>query len=315
MFARLMALLLVVVAVMGAVVWAPDRPVDELKARWAPAPSQFIEVRGMRMHVRDEGPRGDPHPIVLLHGTSASLHTWEGWVQQLKARHRVISLDLPGFGLTGPMADGDYKLPNYAATVLEVMDQLGVGRAVLAGNSFGGEVAWKVAVDAPQRVYKLVLVDSGGYAFVPKSVPLGFKLASMPALEPVVTHFLPRGAIESSVRSVYVDQKKVKPELIDRYYELTLRQGNRAALMARFAQWPIGAYGDEIKRVKAPTLVLWGQEDQLITPDWADRFVQDIPGSRKVVLGGLGHVPQEEDPVRSLQPVLAFIEEPLSAVQ
>ncbi len=170
----------------------------------------------MAMHVRDVGPRGDPHPIVLLHGTSASLHTWEGWVQQLQSSRRVISLDLPGFGLTGPMADGDYKLPNYARTVLALMDQLGVQKAVLAGNSFGGEVAWKVAVDAPERVHKLVLVDAGGYAFVPKDMPLGFKLASVPALEPLVTHFLPRGAIESSVRSVYVDQAKVTPELVDR---------------------------------------------------------------------------------------------------
>lgn len=106
-------LLLALVALVGvgvALSWAPDRPVETLTGRWAPPPSQFVSIEGMQMHLRDEGPRTDSQPIVLLHGTSASLHTWDGWTEALKSGRRVIRMDLPGFGLTGPMPDGNYQI-------------------------------------------------------------------------------------------------------------------------------------------------------------------------------------------------------------
>ncbi|MFZ4552478.1 MAG: alpha/beta fold hydrolase [Aquabacterium sp.] len=291
--------------------WAPDRSVQALSARWAPAPSRFISVMDMQVHVRDEGPRDDPHPLVLLHGTSASLHTWDGWVSALKAQHRVIRVDMPGFGLTGPNPTNDYRLPTYADFVIAVLNQLGVQQpVVLGGNSFGGEVAWKTAVDHPTRVSRLVLVDSAGYYFEPRSMPIGFKLARMPALKPVMAKLLPRGAIESSVRNVYGDPSKVTTELVDRYYELTLRAGNRAALSERFTQAPTGQYADQVKEVRQPTLILWGAQDQLIPPDNAQRFQRDIPGSRLVMFEGLGHVPHEEDPARTVAAVQSFLAQP-----
>ena len=86
---------------------------DSLKARWAAPPSRFVTLQGMQVHVRDEGPRDDPTPIVLIHGTSASLHTWDGWVAALSPHRRVVRMDLPGFGLTGPAPDGDYSMARY----------------------------------------------------------------------------------------------------------------------------------------------------------------------------------------------------------
>lgn len=302
-------LLALIVAVAASVVlgWAPDRPVSTLTQRWAPAPSQFVQIGGMQVHLRDEGPRDDPQPIVLLHGTSASLHTWDGWVAALKGQHRVIRVDMPGFGLTGPAADGDYRLPAYGRFVVAVLDRLGVKQAVIAGNSFGGEVAWQVAVAYPDRVSKLVLVDAAGYAFKSQSVPIGFKLARIPALRPITANVLPRSMIESSVRNVYGHPDKVTPELIDRYYELTLRAGNRDALVERFRQSPLGAYADQIKRVRQPTLILWGGQDRLIPPESAGLFQKDIPGSRVVMFEDLGHVPHEEDPARTVAAVQAFL--------
>src|SRR6185295_15535152 len=120
-------ILLLIVGAAGAFIVVnrvPDRPVEELKARWAPPPSQFVDIAGMQVHLRDEGPREDLLPIVLLHGTGASLHTWQGWTDALKDKHRVIRYDMPGFGLTGPSPDGNYTIERYADVVVAVLDKL-----------------------------------------------------------------------------------------------------------------------------------------------------------------------------------------------
>jgi pimeloyl-ACP methyl ester carboxylesterase len=302
------ALALLAVAGAGlAAWWAPDRPVEALAARWAPPPSQFVAVAGVRAHLRDEGPRDDPQPILLLHGTSASLHTWEGWAAALRARHRVVRVDLPGFGLTGPAAGGDYRLSAYVRFVVALMDQVGIRQAVIAGNSFGGNVAWKVAVDHPERVARLVLVDAAGYRFASRSVPIGFRLARIPALRSLMANLLPRRAVEASLRDVYGHPERITPELVDRYYELTLRAGNRAALVERFRQSPSGEFEEQIGRVRQPTLILWGGQDRLVPPENAARFHRDIAGSTLVTFDDLGHVPHEEDPPRTVAAVQAFL--------
>ncbi len=301
------AVLLMLAAGIG-LSWAPDRSVESLKARWATAPSQFIALQGMQVHLRDEGPRNDPEPIVLIHGTSASLHTWDGWTEALKGQRRIIRMDLPGFGLTGPAPDGDYRMERYADFIAALMDQLGVRRAVLAGNSLGGGIAWHTAVRHPERVSRLVLVDATGYPLQSTSVPLGFRLAQIDWLQPLMSQLLPRRMIAASVRNVYANPNKVTPELVDRYYELTLRAGNRVSLSQRLKLRETDEqYAGLIKTIRQPTLILWGAQDQLITEPSGQRFHQDIPGSQYVVFDGLGHVPQEEDPTRSVLPVLKFL--------
>ena len=222
---------LVFFALAGLVaIWAPDKTVDELGRRWASAPSQFVMVDGMQVHLRDEGPRDDPVPVVLVHGTSDSLHTWDGWVAALKSRRRIIRFDLPGFGLTGPNLDNDYSIGRYARFVGAVLDHLGVGRCVLAGNSLGGQIAWATALVMPQRVQQLILVDAGGYPVTSQEVPLALKLARTKYLRWALEYVLPRGLVQTSVRNVYGDSTKVTPELVDRYYDMALRAGNRRAL-------------------------------------------------------------------------------------
>jgi pimeloyl-ACP methyl ester carboxylesterase len=298
-------------AVAGVVLtWAPDRPVDALKARWAPPPSQFIAVQGMQVHLRDEGPRDDPEPLVLLHGTSASLHTWEGWAAALRGQRRVIRFDLPGFALTGPQPQDDYSIDAYVRFVAALLDQLGVRqRVVLAGNSLGGQIAWSFAAAQPQRVARLVLVDAAGYPFESASVPIGFRIARLPLLAPLMQHTLPRGLVERSVRSVYGDPAKVTPELVDLYYDMALREGNRRALGLRMGQ-RLAVQPERIATLRLPTLILWGGRDRLIPPDNARRFARDIAGSRLVLFDELGHVPQEEDPARTVAALQAFLQAP-----
>jgi pimeloyl-ACP methyl ester carboxylesterase len=296
-------------ALLGIVAWAwaPDRPVAELTARWAPPPSQFVRIDGFEAHVRDEGRRDDPQPLVLLHGTSASLHTWDGWVRSLEGSHRVIRVDMPGFGLTGPAPDGDYTIDAYVRFVEALLDHYGLERCVLVGNSFGGRVAWEAALADPVRVRALVLVDSAGYAIESQSVPIAFRLARVPGLNRLLSSVTPRMLVEASVTNVYGDPAKVTPELVDRYYELTLREGNRGALVQRFVQAPAGPDQQRIHEIAVPTLIIWGGRDRLIPPEYGLRFEQDIAGSLRVEFPALGHVPHEEDPAATVAVVRDFL--------
>ena len=290
-----------------ALTWSPDLPVSTLAPRWAPAPSAFIEVGGLNVHYRDEGPRDDPAPIVLLHGTSSSLHTWDGWAETLRAKRRVVRFDLPGFGLTGPNATGDYSDAAYVGFVLQMLDTLKLARVVLGGNSLGGAIAWQTAVAAPERVVQLILVDAGGYAFEATSVPIGFRIARMPWLRGLMRHVLPRSVVESSVRNVYGDPNRVTPDLVDRYVAMTLRTGNRDALAQRMAQMSWGQNLGGLRTLTQRTLILWGGRDRLIPPAHAQQFAHDIPGSTTVVFNELGHVPHEEDPQRTVLAVQRFL--------
>ena len=302
-----MALVLILVMAL-AWSWAPDRSVDALKARWAAPPSRFVTLQGMQVHVRDEGPRDDPTPIVLIHGTSASLHTWDGWVAALSPHRRVVRMDLPGFGLTGPAPDGDYSMARYTGFMRDLLDLLHIDQAVLAGNSLGGGIAWQTALAHPTRVRQLILVDATGYPLQPQSMPIGFRLAQIAWLAPVTQKILPRQMIAASVRNVYGQPDKVSPALVDRYYELTLREGNRASLMQRFQyRSSDAALAGEIPQLSLPTLILWGSEDRLIPPDHGQRFHQDIAGSQLKMFKGLGHVPHEEDPEATVQAVKSFL--------
>jgi pimeloyl-ACP methyl ester carboxylesterase len=305
--AGLLVALCVLIAGFVVLNWAPDRPVAELKGRWAPPPSAFVDVAGMNVHLRDEGPRDDPSPVVLLHGTSASLHTWEGWARILAERRRVIRFDLPGFGLTGPAPDNDYRIERYAAFVVAMLNRLGIDRCVLGGNSFGGHVAWVTALMAPERVDKLILVDAGGYHQQPASVPIGFRIVRIPILAKLTQFVLPRSVIESSLRNVYGDPGKVTSELVDLYYAMAVRQGNRKALTRRFKQAPALGLEMRIAELKQPTLILWGGRDRLILPASAERFRRDIPNSRLVMFDRLGHVPHEEGPAETVAVAEKFL--------
>lgn len=298
--------------------WAPDRTVAELK-QWQLPNSEFIDIQGMQAHVAQSANcyihRGDadekkqPETIVLLHGTSASLHTWEGWTKVLSDQYCVVSMDLPGFGLTGPYVDEStqYSSENYAAFVIEVLNHLKLDRVTLAGNSLGGKVAWRTAALYPERVDRLILVDSVGYPATSKHIPIGFKLAKYPMLSPILNRILPRSVVEKSVLSVYADNSKVNDALVNRYYELTLRQGNRQALSRRLNETDDDSDQAQIKQLDIPTLILWGAKDDLIPVENAALFHRDIRNSQLKIFDDLGHVPHEEDPLATVDVVKQFL--------
>ena len=308
---RVFGVLLMLTALVVTLTHAPDRSVDSLVTRWAPPPSDFMYVRGQFVHFRDAGPKTDPVPLVLLHGTASSLHTWQGWAGDLHARKRIITVDLPGFGLTGPFGGqyprDDYRADTLARFTLDFLDALHVTRFAIGGNSLGGEVAWRVAAAAPARVDRLILVDATGYAFAPEHVPLGFQVARIPVFNRISEFLTPRALVEQSVDDVYADPSRVTGALVDRYFEMLTREGNRRALNIRLRLIATDLAPERIKTLKLPTLILWGAQDHLVPTVNAQHFHQDIAGSLLVVLPGLGHVPQEEDAQASVVPVRAFI--------
>jgi pimeloyl-ACP methyl ester carboxylesterase len=308
---RALGIVLMITAAAVALTHTPDRSVDSLVTLWAPPPSDFMYVKGQFVHFRDEGPRTDSTPLVLIHGTAASLHTWQGWVGELRGRKRVITFDLPGFGLTGPFTGqyprDDYHADNLARFTLDFLDALHVRRFAIGGNSLGGEVAWRVATLAPARVDRLILVDATGYAFKPELIPLGFRMTRVPVLNRIGEYLTPRVLVEQSVRDVYADPSRVTGALVDRYFELLTRQGNRHALNLRMEEVARDLVPERIKTLKLPTLILWGAKDRLVPPVNAHHFQQDIAGSQLVIFPDLAHVPHEEDPRASIVPVRAFL--------
>jgi len=304
------ALRLLTAGILAAVTWIvvtgvrSDIPVDELKERYTYPDSRFVGLMGVDVHFRESG--AGEETIILLHGTSSSLHTWEGWTDLLTPHFRVISFDLPAFGLTGPFPDGDYSPENYLLFLEELLLMTGIDSFHLAGNSFGGYLAWRYAVRNPQKVSSLVLLNSSGYPRGDQPTPLGFRLAMVEPFRPVFTRFTPRWLVERTVHEVFYDTDRVTDALVDRYHSLLLREGNRGALMSRIQQVKHESAA-EVVNVSCPTLILWGDHDRVVTPEDAPKFHRDIAGSRLIVYDHMGHVPMEEDPQRTMADVLPFL--------
>lgn len=287
--------------------WEPDRQLGELLPRWGQPPSSFVELDGMQVHVRDTGPRNDPRPIVLLHMRAGSLHSYEGWQQELSKTRRVVTLDLPGFGLTGPSKDGNYKIESYTRFLLRFLDTLGLQKVVLGGHALGGEIAWRTAILAPDRVDRLILIDADGYQLSPLSQPIAFQFARIHALRWISERVLPYWIVSSSLHDLSGDPGKVNQDMVDRVFELNLRVGNRKALFQFMDQQESGSHQQLIKRISQPTLVLWGEKDKLVPTEFAYRFCQDIPQCTLVRFPELGHKPYEEAPAVTLEPVQRFL--------
>jgi pimeloyl-ACP methyl ester carboxylesterase len=302
--ARLAALLATALLVAGA--WSrmrADLPLETVRARWGTGASRFADLDGMQVHYRDEG---SGPAILLLHGTSASLHTWDGWTAALARRYRVVRLDLPAFGLTGPSPARDYSIAAYVTFVDHLAARLGLASFVVAGNSLGGDIAWHYAVAHPDQVRGLILVAAGGYPMGRRPAPIAFRIAHWPLLPRLLTRMDPRVLVADGLRASYGDPARIQPGVLDRYVDLTLRPGNRAAFVDRMRA-PQVDDSALIKTIAKPTLILWGAKDRVIDPGDAPRFAHDIAGAALVVYDDLGHIPMEEDAPRTVGDVEAFL--------
>ncbi len=294
------ALALVLIAFL---LWTPDRDRASLEALYLQSPADMMTVADTRLDVRDSGPKDAP-AVLLLHGFGSSLHTWEDWAGPLAADHRVIRLDLPGCGLSPPDPTGDYRDERTIALLIALMDKLGVAKASVVGNSMGGRIAWAFAAAHPERVDKLVLISPDGFASP------GFEYdrkPDIPVSVKAMRFVLPKPLVKMSLAPAYADPKVMTDELATRYYDLMRAPGVRDAMIARMEQSIRSDPVARLQSIKAPTLLLWGTQDRMIPFTNAADYVKAIPDATLVPLPGVGHLPQEEVPQRSLDAVLAFL--------
>ena len=279
-------------------------PLDYLKEKYALEHSQYKDVLGMPMHYTIEG-KGTK-TLVLLHGTGGSIHDWDLWIEELKDSFQLVRLDLPGFGLTGANPENVYSLDFYMDFLEKAFDAIGVDSFALAGNSFGGHLAWNYALLHEKQVEKLILVDASGYPRQSKKLPIAFRMGANPFLSKWLEKITPRFIIKKTAFAVYADDSQVSNERIDRYYELLLREGNRKAVMQRLQQVKQDRH-HLIKGLKMPVLVMSGDEDLLVPVENAERFHEDIANSVLKIYKNVGHVPMEEIPEKSANDVMVFL--------
>ncbi|QPH55544.1 alpha/beta fold hydrolase [Pontivivens ytuae] len=305
-------LLALVVLLTGAVflLRTPDTDPVEMLAKYGGAQARFAEgAGGLRVHYRSSGDPADP-AVVMLHGSNSSLHTWEPLAARLGGYH-VISLDLPGHGLTGPHPQDDYSAEGNAQAVDAVLDDLGVEQAVLIGNSFGGWVSWRYALSRSERVAGLVLIASSGMPRrdddpePPSSFV--FELLDTRVGGWLLTNITPRPLVESSLEASVSVTSIIDDAMVDRYWELIRYPGNRRAAIVSANAEREPEMADRIGEIEAPVLVIWGAEDQFVLPSAARTFAERLPQAEVVIFDGIGHLPMEEAPDRTAEAIRDFL--------
>jgi pimeloyl-ACP methyl ester carboxylesterase len=312
--------LLLLIAIIGIGIWgyAPDIPVKELRAKYANAQSEFVKLdNGLTIHLRDEGPKDAP-AIILLHGSNASLHTWDEWTKRLSGKYRIIRFDQIGHGLTGPDPKDCYTSACFVDTVNRVAANRGLDRFVLGGNSMGGGISHEYAKAHPEKLLRLILVDaSGAPDLTPgkKDLPIGFRIMAMPVVNKIATVISPRSVIEESLRSSVSKQAYIDDKEVDLYWEMLRRPGNREATLKRFSARAerqtaqANPLPDAARAI--PTLIIWGEEDKLIPVSAASWFAGQYKNSTTRIFKGVGHIPMQEIPEESAKAVSDWLAAPV----
>ena len=313
MFRRLFIVLLIILVV-ASVGWLTmrraDIPYKTLEGLYTSPASQFLSLEdGLKVHYRDEG-NPDGKPIVLVHGFSASLHTWEPWVEGLKDEFRVISVDLPGHGLTRTPTQDKMNIAYFSEAVGELASKLGAENYVLVGNSMGGATAWQFALSRQECIDGLVLIAASGWQEqqITGERPLVFRLLANKYARALIKDFDLKALIRNGLKKSFYDQSLATEEMVARYAYLTRAPEHREgilALMSGAERMPASA--QTLAAIKVPTLILQGDSDVVVAPSGAPKFHSAIPDSEMIIYENTGHLPQEEVAEQSVRDLRDFL--------
>ena len=289
----------------------PDTDVAAMRAKYGGPGIQLAESPdGLSVHYRDQGCRACP-AILLVHGSNASLHTFEPLVEHLKDHYRLVSYDQPGHGLTGPHPRDDYSARGMFEAIAAVRRVTGIERFTIAGSSMGGWVAWRYALAKPEDVSALVLLNASGAPPPPDAEPprlyLGARIMRHPVGRLLAQHVTPRSLFEQSLFDAVADESFVTEAMVDRYWELMRYPGNRRAAGLRGIADREPHHGQRLNEISAPTLILWGAQDAVTPPFNVETFDTMIPNSRSIVFDDVGHLTMEEAPSRTAQAIDVFL--------
>lgn len=296
-------LILLAVAAITFFVWFTRTP--EPAAPPAPSASERqVEAAGMIWRVREDGPQDAP-TIVLMHGFSHSLESFDGWAEELSDSYRVIRFDLPGHGVTGPRTDNAYSNEDTTRQVAGLLDALDLDRFVVGGSSLGGLVAWRYAAANPNQVAGLVLVSPGGYSIN----NVGDEPIEVPVPVQLYLRLAPDAGVRMATQALYGDPSRLREERVAQIGQMMRQPGVGEALITRLTQFTLPDPDPVLATVQAPALIVWGGADTVIPASHGPRFVTAMPDARLIVYEGTGHVVMEEIPGRSAADVRAFLQE------
>ena len=298
---------LVVGLLVAAVVYR-DHPVAAVEKRWAKPPSQFVIVDGVRLHYREEG---SGPPVVLLHANYASLFMWEPWATALKDRYRVIRVDLPAHGLTGPEPSGDYSLQRIQSLFEQFVDARGLERFVVVGTSIGGTVAMRYAADHPERIERLVMISPGS---LESRVRGRTTPANVPKIADLLAWVTPRAFTAYLLRNDYGDPARVTDAVIDEWHLMWMREGNRQAMIDLLRQYVSGGVEAKIRSIRVPVLLMWGERNKRVPLSLAYEtraLLENSPAVQLEVLPGIGHMLVQEAPQQSAAVIRRYLDTPL----
>lgn len=308
----IMALLVVGVAAAGIYYWQAVKGVSasDLEAQYVTPDDRFIDIAGARVRIREEGDASAP-PLVLVHGFTHSLETWNGWAARLKDEYRVIRYDLLGHGLTGPDPKERYAPDERAMFLGEILDTLEIETAAIAGNSLGGLAAWRFASNNPDRVSALILISPGAYALngvsdEPAEIPAAMKAYFLTA---------PEAGVRASAELIYADDSKITEERLAAMRDMIRREGNGKALIKSLEEFTLPDPSAALSQIDAPTLILWGENDILIPIEQGRKIEGVIPDARMISFQGVGHAAQEEAPEQTVAEAIAFLREQSAATE
>ena len=284
--------------------WTPDLERAELEKRYVASAPQMVDVDGLKVHYKETGPQGAP-ALLLLHGFGSSLQAWDDWSVKLDQKYRVIRLDLPGFGLTGASPANDYSEEKDLAILTHFADKLGLEKFSVIGHSMGGKMAWSLAASQPERVQALVLMAPDGF---PDAKDIGTKPYEVPAVTGLIKYFLPKYLVRKSVEPAFAQADALSDALVNRYFDMLRAPGVRGAILERSNQTIYTDPVPRLKAIKAPTLLIWGEQDQMIPSTNAQSYANVLPNSTTVLLPKLGHLLQEEQPEKGLTAVMQFLD-------
>jgi pimeloyl-ACP methyl ester carboxylesterase len=288
-----------------------DIPYATLASHYENANSRYVDLPGgIHMHYRDEGAHPGAATLVLVHGYAASVQTWEPWVTRLGRDYRVISVDLPGHGLTSAPAGYQPTTSNYVDALNAFATSQHLDHFVLAGNSMGGDIAWHYALAHPEQLSGLILVDAGGWPDGSTAhEPLIFKLLSNPIIAPLLRDLDNTRLTREGLEKAFVNHSLINDAMVSRYTDLARAPGHREILVQIMLNRSPGdvATPERLSAIHTPTLIIHGDHDNLIAPSSGQHFKDAIAGSELVMLPNVGHVPQEEAPDASAHAVRAFL--------